>query len=144
VRLAPWQYLFAGFNSDHFPDIFRPVWVVSLVLLVALIILYNVRTRRLHRHAPYVEMYEWLLWTGVITFSLLLIGAVFVFDFFIVLLTAIIGIATFVWIRFRRFPPILAAYEARLARERYFTKQKFSDPDATIRRRGGRRPRRRR
>ena len=41
--------------------------------------------------------------------------------------------ATLVWIRFLRFPPILAAYEPRLARERYFTKQKFADPEATIR-----------
>ena len=44
------------------------------------------------------------------------------------------GSATLVWIRFRRFPPILAAHEARLARERYFSKQKFADPEATIRR----------
>ena len=33
------------------------------------------------------------------------------FDFFLVLLTEIIGLGTLVWIRFRRFPPILAAYE---------------------------------
>jgi hypothetical protein len=44
-----------------------------------------------------------------------------------------------------RFPPILRAYEQRLARERYYSKQKFADPDATIRKRsGGRRQRRRR
>ena len=34
-----------------------------------------------------------------------------------------------------RFPPFLRAYETRLARERYFTKQKFADPEATIRKR---------
>ena len=48
----------------------------------------------------------------------------------------IIGLATLVWIRFQRFPPILRAHEQRLARQRYFTKQKFADPEATIRRRG--------
>ena len=31
--------------------------------------------------------------------------------------TAIIGIATMVWIRFRRFPPLLAAYEQKPAKE---------------------------
>ena len=40
-----------------------------------------------------------------------------------------IGLGTLAWIRFIRFPPFLAAYEARLAKERYFTKQKFADPD---------------
>jgi hypothetical protein len=136
VTLAPWDYLFVSFNSANFPDIFHPVWIASLVLLVVLLILYNVRTRALHRHPPYAELWEWLWWTGLITFSLLIIEALFVFDFFLVLLTAIIGIGTLVWIRFRRFPPILAAHEARLARERYYTKQKFADPEATIRKKG--------
>ena len=145
MTLAPWDYLFLTFNSDNFPDLFHPTWIAALVLLVVLLILYNVRTRALHRHQPYVDMWEWLWWTGLITFSLLIVEALFVFDFFIVLLTEFIGIGTLVWIRFRRFPPILAAHEARLARERYFSKQKFADPEATIRKRGGsRRTQRRR
>ena len=142
MTLAPWEYLFLTFNPDNFPDLFHPTWIASLVLLVVLLVLYNVRTRALHRHQPYLDMWEWLWWTGLITFSLLIIEALFVFDFFIVLLTEFIGIGTLVWIRFRRFPPILAAHEARLARERYYTKQKFADPEATIRKRpSGRRSR---
>ena len=80
-------------------------------------------------------MWEWLWWAGLITFSLLIIESLFVFDYFLVLGTQIIGLATLVWIRFVRFPPFLRAYETRLARERYFTKQKFADPEATIRKR---------
>jgi hypothetical protein len=146
VTLAPWDYLFESFNSDNFPDLFHPTWIASLILLVVLLILYNVRTRALHRHPPYADMWEWLWWTGLITFGLVIVGSLFVFDFFIVLLTEIIGIGTLVWIRFRRFPPILAAHEARLARERYYTKQKFADPETTIRKRssGRRRNQRRR
>ena len=111
---------------------------------MVLAVLYNVRTKALHKHQPYVDLWEWMWWTGLITFSLIIVEALFVFDFFIVLLTQIIGLATLVWIRFVRFPPILRAHEQRLARERYFTKQKFADPEATIRRRGGRRQQRRR
>ena len=135
MRLLPWEYLFTRFDTHAFPDLYTTTWVATLLLLVGLVVLYNVRTRALHRHAPYLDMYEWLLWTGVVTFSLLLVGAIFVFDFVLVLLTALIGVGTLVWIRFRRFPPILAAYEHKLARERYFSKQKFADPEATIRRR---------
>jgi hypothetical protein len=94
-------------------------------------------------------MWEWIWWTGLITFSLIVIEALFVFDFFLVLVTLIAGLGTLVWIRFVRFPPFLAAYETRLAKERYFTRQKYSDPEATIKKRGsprrqGRQQRRRR
>ena len=144
MTLAPWEYLFVSFNSQNFPDIFHPTWIASLILLAILTILYNVRTRALHRHAIYLEMWEWLWWTGLITFSLLIIQSLFVFDYFIVLTTEIAGLATMVWIRFLRFPPMFAAYEQKMARERYFSRQKFSDPDATIKKRaaGGRRSQR--
>ena len=144
MTLAPWDYLFLSFNHRNFPDLFHPTWIASLALLVILGVLYVARTRALRKHPPYLEMWEWLWWTGLITFSLLVIESLFVFDLFLVLVTEVIGIGTLVWIRFRRFPPILAAHEARLARERYYSKQKFADPEATIRRRGGRRQQRRR
>jgi hypothetical protein len=90
-------------------------------------------------------MWEWMWWTGLITFSLVIIESLFVFDWFLVVITELIGLGTLIWIRFRRFPPMLAAHEHRLARERYYSKQKFADPEATIRRRGGsRRTQRRR
>ena len=144
MTLAPWDYLFLSFSSRNFVDLFYPTWIAAAVLLVVLIVLYNIRTKALHRHQPYVDLWEWLWWTGLITFSLLIIESIFVFDFILVLATEIIGLGTLVWIRFMRFPPILRAHEQRLARQRYFTKQKFADPEATIRRRGGPRRQRRR
>lgn len=140
----PWEYLFLPFNSHNFPDIFHPTWIAAAILLVVLGVLYFLRTRALHRHPPFVDMWEWMWWTGLITFSMLMVEALFVFDFFIVLLTEAIGIGTLIWIRFLRFPPLLRAHEAKLARERYYSKQKYADPDQTIRRRGGRRSQRRR
>ena len=137
MNLLPWEYLFTAFSGDNFPDMFHPTWIASAVLLGVLTILYNVRTRALHRHPPYLEMWEWLWWTGLITFSMIIIESLFVFDYILVLATMIIGLGTLVWIRFVRFPPFLAAYEQRLARERYFTKQKYADPEATIRKRSG-------
>jgi hypothetical protein len=147
VTLPPWEYLFTSFSSRNFPDIFHPTWIASLVLLVVLAVMYYTRTRALHKHPPYVDLWEWLWWTGLITFSLIAVEAVFVFDYILVLLTQAVGLGAMVWIRFVRFPPILRAHEQRLARERYYTKQKFADPEATIRKRsggGGRRSQRRR
>lgn len=144
MTLAPWEYLFAAFSSHNFPDMFHLTWIAALGLLVVLTVLYITRTRSLHRHPPYLEMWEWIWWTGLITFSMVLIACVFVFDFFLVLTIEIIGISTLVWVRFRRFPPFLAAYERQLAKQKYASARKFADPDATIRKRGGGRRQRRR
>ena len=144
MTFLPWEYLFLAFSRTNFPDIYDLTWIAAMVLLVLAIVLYNVRTRALHRHKPYLEMWEWILWTCVITYFLVGIGALFLFDFFLVLGTLIVGLGTLVWIRFRRFPPILEVYEQKLARERFFSKTRFSRPEATIRSRPARRTRRRR
>jgi len=142
VTLPPWEYLWLPFTSRLFPDLFNATWIVSLVLLVALVVLYNVRTRALHRHRLYTDMWEWLLWSGLITFLLLAMGAVFQFDFAVVLVVMLSGLGAMVWVRFRRYPPLFAAYEQQLARQRTLSRQKAARPEATIRSRGSRRRRR--
>ena len=144
MLLFPWEYLFEPFSTHTFPDLFTGTWVAALVLLVAVVVLYNVRTRQLHRHRPYLEMYEWLLWTGIIVFSLLIVYSIFRFDFVIVLLTEIVGLGAMIWIRFVRFPPFFQAYERQLAKQRYFSRERFTKPEATIRTKSSRRRRRRR
>ena len=129
----PWEYLFISFNSVNFPDLFNQIWISALVFLVVTVALYIVRTRQLHRHQPYLELYEWILWTGVIFYSLLLIGSVFHFDFILILVTIPIGLGVLMWTRFVRFPPALAAYEAQLAKQRYLSAFRYAHPEATIR-----------
>jgi hypothetical protein len=133
VRLLPWEYLFTRFSAHTLPDLYTPLWVATLVLLIGLVVLYNVRTRALHRHAPYLDMYEWLLWTGISLFGLILVAAIFNFYMIVLLVILISGLAVMVWVRFIRFPPLLDAYGHRLARQRYFTRSKFAHPEATIR-----------
>jgi hypothetical protein len=147
VKNPPNEYLIPGvqFTADNFPDIYHPIWIASLILLIATVILYNVRVRQLHRHEPLRAMQEWLLWTGLITFGLILVGTIFAFYFLFILLFIVIGIATFVWIRFFRFPPYIAAYNEQLRRARFFSQSRYKQAEATIRTkrpRGG--PRRRR
>jgi hypothetical protein len=144
VRLPPWDYLFLPFTPHTFPDLFTPMWVASLVLLAALVVLYNVRTRALHRHQPYLDLWEWLLWSGLALFGLVLTAALFSFEFIVLLVVLLVGLSVMLWIRFLRFPPILSAYEVRLAKQRYYTKTKFTRPEATIRPKTARRAKRRR
>lgn len=144
MQLAPWDYLFTPFNPHTFPDLFTPMWVASLILLGVLVVLYNVRTRALHRHAVYLDLWEWILWSGLALFGLVLTASVFAFEFIVLLVILAVGLSVMVWIRFVRFPPMLRGYEARLAKQRYYTKTKFSKPEATIRPKTARRSKRRR
>ena len=138
MRLAPWEYLFTRFSVHTFPDLYNPLWISSLVLLVVLITLYNVRTKALHRHAPYLDLWEWLLWTGISLFGLLLVAAVFNFYLIVLLVILFSGLAVMVWVRFIRFPPMFELYEQKMAKQRYFTRSKFAHPESTIRPKGAR------
>ncbi|HSH22220.1 MAG TPA: hypothetical protein VK992_06380 [Candidatus Caenarcaniphilales bacterium] len=144
MRLGPLEYLREQFTQQNFPDIFTPLWVAAAVLLVVQVILYNVRTRQLHRHEPLRTMQEWLLWTGLIVFGLLLTATLFKFYFFFVLVTLIVGLATFVWVRFVRFRPLIASYNEQLRRARSFSQSRYRHPDATVRARRVRGQQRRR
>ena len=144
MRLLPWEYLFTRFDTHTFHDLYTPFWVSTIVLLVLLVVLYNARTRALHRHAPYLDMYEWLLWTGISLFGLLLVAAVFNFYMIVLLVILLTGLAVMLWIRFVKFPPVFEVYEQKLAKQRYFTRSKFAKPESTIRpkttKSGGTRP----
>ncbi|HJW21720.1 MAG TPA: hypothetical protein VJ506_04750, partial [Candidatus Limnocylindrales bacterium] len=74
---------------------------------------------------------------------LVVIGAVFQFDFAVEMAILVTGLAVFVWVRFIRYPGLFEAYEHQLARQRYLARSRASRPDATIRSKAGRRRRRR-
>jgi hypothetical protein len=122
-----------GFDPKNFPDLFYPIAVASFVLLIGTVVLYNVQTRRLHGHPPLVALQEWLLWTGLAVFGLLFVYCIFKFYFVFVLVTLVVGLGTFIWIRFIRFPPLIESYNDALRRERFLSQKRFRDADATIR-----------
>jgi membrane protein implicated in regulation of membrane protease activity len=81
----------------------------------------------------YLDLWEWLLWTGITLFGLVLVAAVFNFYLIVLLVILISGLAVLVWVRFVRFPPLFEVYEQKLAKQRYFTRSKFAHPESTIR-----------
>ena len=83
-------------------------------------------------------MQEWLLWTGLITFGFVLVATVFNFYFLFILIGLIIGISTFVWIRFFRFPPYIEAYNSQIRRARFFSQSRHKAAEATVRSRRSR------
>ena len=139
MKQLPWEYFWVAFSKINFPDLFDPLWIASLILLVVLIVLYVLRTRALHRHKLYLDMWEWLFWAGLITFFLLVVGAIFAFDFAVILVILGSGLLTMAYARFRRYPPLFEAYEHQLARQRYLARARSTRPEATIRTKGVRR-----
>ena len=144
MKQLPWEYFWVAFSRINFPDLFDPLWIASLVLLIVLIVVYVLRTRALHRHKLYLDMWEWLFWAGLITFFLLIVGAIFAFDFAVILVILGGGLLTMAYARFRRYPPLFEAYEHQLARQRYLARTRQSKPEATIRQKNVRRKGKRR
>ncbi|HTK44218.1 MAG TPA: hypothetical protein VL749_02550 [Patescibacteria group bacterium] len=144
MKQLPWEYFWVAFSRINFPDLFDPLWIASLVLLIVLIVVYVLRTRALHRHKLYLDMWEWLFWAGLITFFLLIVGAIFAFDFAVILVILGSGLLTMAYARFRRYPPLFEAYEHQLARQRYLARTRQSRPEATIRQKTVRRKGKRR
>ena len=144
MKKLPWDYFWTAFSPENFPDLFDPLWIASAVLLAALIVVYILRTRALHRHKLYLDMWEWLFWAGLITFFLVDVGALFKFDFAVILAILLGGLGTMAYARFRRFPPLFEAYEHQLARQRYLARTRQSRPEATIRQKTVRRKGKRR
>ena len=133
MKHLPWEYFWVAFNSINFPDLFNAIWVTSLVLLIVLIVLYVLRTRALHRHRLWLDMWEWLFWSGLMMFFLLIVGSIFQFDFAVILVILGSGLLTMAWARFRRYPPLFEAYEHQLARQRYLARTRTTRPETTIR-----------
>ena len=142
MTLAPWEYLAQPWRPENFPDIYWPLVVASGVFLLGQVVVYNVRTRQLHRFEPLVGMQEWFLWTGLITFGLVLIESLFRFYFLMVVATIVVGLGVYAWTRYRYFPPQIAAYNQQLRRTRFFSQSKYKHPEATIRQRPKKRRRR--
>ncbi len=133
------------FTKQNFPDIYEPIWIASLIFLIGSVILYNVRSRQLHHYEPLRALQEWLLWTGLSTFGLILVGTLFRFYFLFILIFILTGIGAFIWVRFFRFPPYIAAYNEQLRRARSFSQSRYKAAEATLRvkrSRGGRRRKR--
>ena len=84
-----------------------------------------------------------MLWTGLATFGLILIGSLFHLYFLFVFAFIVIGCATFIWIRFFRFPPMIDVYNEQLRRARFFSQSRYKEAEATVRTEATRNTRRR-
>ena len=136
--------LWVGFTDANFHPIYAATWEMAVVLLVVSIVLYNFQGRRLRNYSVFLDLNEWLLLTSIGVFCVILMCSLFGFDFLFVLPSMIGGAILFIWVRFIHFPPLIDAYEQRLARQRYFQRTRVSHPETTIRAKAAPKSKRRR
>ena len=133
---GPWNQLdvlLTAFNDGNFHPLWTPTWQISFAFLALILVYYNFQGRRLHAYSVFLDLNEWLMWSTLGVFGLLAMFTLFSFDFIFVLPTMVGGAILFLWIRFIHFPPLIRAYEERLARQRYFQRSRTAHPEATIR-----------
>lgn len=130
---SPLDYLKLGFAQDEFPDLFDPIWISALILLIVQVVMYNVLTRRYRRYPPLVSLQEWMLWTGITFFGLVLVGAVFRFSFIFILAIIAGGVGFYAWARFVHWRPLIELYNEQLKRQRFFSQARYKHPEATVR-----------
>jgi hypothetical protein len=133
---GPWNQLnllLQAFNKTNYPALWEPMLQLSVAVLVVMVFYYNFQSRRLRAYTVFLDLNEWLMWTTLSIFSLMLMFSIFSFDFIFVLPTMVLGGLGVLWIRFIHFPPLIRAYEERLARQRYFQRTRVSHPSETIR-----------
>ena len=136
--------LWVAFNETNFKPIYAATWELAVVLLVLSVVLYNFQGRWLRNYSVFLDLNEWLLWTSIVVFGVIGMCALFQFDFIFVLPSMVGGAAIFIWVRFIHFPPLIDAYEQRLARQRYFQRTRVSHPETTIRAKAAPKSKRRR
>lgn len=111
--------LFESLTPDNFPDLFTWLWVVSLIVVIASIVIYADSGRRYRRYPVLLSMHEWIFWSVVIPWGLVLLLIITHVPLLLLLLVLLPGMAILLWARFVRFPPLIAAANEEMRRRRF-------------------------
>ena len=125
--------LFDSLTTDNFPDLFTLLWVTALVMIAVSIAIYWDAGKRYRRYPVLLSMHEWIFWSVVLPWSLVLLLVITHVPFIVVLLAVLPGMAILLWARFVKYPPLIAAANDEVRRRRFV-------PPARVEARGRPRP----
>ena len=106
-------------TPDNFPDLFTLVWIVSLVIIIGAILVYNLAQRRYRRYPAILTLHEWVFWSIIVTWGIVPLLVIIHVPMLLVLLVVLPGMAIAAWAAFIRFPPIIAAANDEIRRRRF-------------------------
>lgn len=125
--------LFDSFTPENFPDLFTLLSVVPFVVIAVSIWIYTDSGRRFRRYPVLLSMHEWIFWSVIIPWSLVLLLLITHVPFVLVVIVLGAGMALLIWARFVKYPPLIAAANDELRRRRFV-------PPARVEARGRARP----
>jgi hypothetical protein len=120
--------LFQSLTPENFPDLFTLLWIASLVVVIAAIAIYVNSGRRYRRYPVLLAMHEWIFWSVVIPWGLVLLLIITHVPLLLVILAVVPGMALLAWARFVRFPPLIAAANEDLRRRRFAPVSRAAPP----------------
>ncbi len=106
-------------TTINFPDLFTLLWVVSLVIIVGAVVVYNMAQRRYRRYPAILTLHEWVFWPIIVTWGIVPLLVIIHVPMLLVLLVVIPGMAVAAWAAFIRFPPIIASANDEIRRRRF-------------------------
>jgi hypothetical protein len=106
-------------TPDNFPDLFTLLWIVSLVIIVGAILVYNLAQRRYRRYPAILSLHEWIFWSIVVTWGIVPLLVIIHVPLLLILLIVLPGMAVAAWATFVRYPPIIAAANDEIRRRRF-------------------------
>jgi hypothetical protein len=106
-------------TPDNFPDLFTLLWIVSLVIIIGAILVYNLAQRRYRRYPAILTLHEWVFWSIIVTWGMVPLLVIIHVPMLLVLLVVLPGMAIAAWAAFIRFPPIIAAANDEIRRRRF-------------------------
>ncbi len=111
--------LFDAITPLNFPDFFTLLWVISLIILVGAVLVYNLAGRRYRRYPAILALHEWVFWSIVVTWGIVPLLVIIHVPLLLILLVVVPGMAVALWATFVRFPPIIAAANDEIRRRRF-------------------------
>jgi hypothetical protein len=111
--------IFETLTPAGFPDLFTLLWAGSLLIVVGTILVYVWANRRYRRYPSILALHEWTFWSLIIPWALTPLLVVIHVPLLLVLLVVLPGMGVALWAAFIKFPPIIAAANDEIRRQRF-------------------------
>jgi hypothetical protein len=107
------------FTPINFPDLFTLMWVGGLLIALGAIAVYNAAQRRYRRYPAILALHEWVFWSIIVTWGIVPLLVVIHVPLLLLLLIVLPGMAIAAWASFVKFPPLIAAANNEIRRQRF-------------------------
>jgi heme A synthase len=111
--------LFQSFTPAGFKDLFTLMWAGSLLIVVGAVMVYVAAQRRYRRYPAILALHEWVFWSIIVTWGITPLLVVIHVPLLLILLIVVPGMAVAVWASFIKFPPLIAAENDEIRRQRF-------------------------